>query len=189
MKTRALLLMGLFATLAIVQSTTATVPKSSLIVPGQHIGRTSLGPNGADTLKHLPTPYAIDRGMSQTRQVWRSSKPGGSFDTLFIHTTNNGVMDVKPTDGVTIDLIRVTAHYFHTANGVSTGSTLAEIQKLFPDAAPVEGTPTIYDDVQQGIAFEFADQPDANSRCIAIMIHPPGDSQIATKAQVASVGA
>src|SRR5271165_5055846 len=86
----------------------------NLIVPGVRLGEVSLGPTGAETLKNLPKPYRIDRGMSQTRRVWKWFKPGGLFDTLFIHTVSNGVIDAEPADGVTIDLIRCTAARFRT---------------------------------------------------------------------------
>jgi hypothetical protein len=46
---------------------------------------------------------------------------------------------------------------------------------------------TIYDDLERGIAFEFPKEPTAASPCIAIMVHPPGNSYVATQAQVASV--
>ena len=156
---------------------------SALIVPGDRIGQTFLGANGAVTLKNLPPADAIDQGVSQTRQVWKSSKSGGLFDTLFIHTTSNSVIDAKPADGVTIDSIRITASYFHTANGISPGSEFDEIRRKFPNAAPKDGTPTVYDDDKQGIAFEFIN----GSLCIAIMVHPPGNSHIATQGEVASV--
>jgi hypothetical protein len=157
------------------------------IVPGSSIAGISLGPNGAQELKKLGKPYRIDRGMSQTRQVWKWSRPEGRLDTFFIHTVSNGVIDAKPADGVTIDLIRSTVARFKTSNGVGVGSTLDQIRKSFPDVGPVEGTPTIFDDVKRGIAFEFSDAPIGHSICIAVMIHPPGKSNIATQEQVAEV--
>ena len=178
--------MGLMALLAMAGFAGAGETSDSLIVPGKRIGQTHLGNDGAETLKHLPKPSGVDRGMSKTRQVWKS-KPGGPFETLFIYTINNGALDVQPADGVTVELIRVTAKYFRTENGISTGSTLEQVRRAFPDAAPVDGAPTIYDDVKQGIAFEFPKEPTAGSLCIAIMVHPPGESNFATQAQVASV--
>ncbi|MBV9273659.1 MAG: hypothetical protein JO333_07175 [Verrucomicrobia bacterium] len=183
MKTLLICLIGLPAFMAFTGSCGAADSDSALIVPGERIGQTSLGPNGAAILKDLAPPDAIDQGTSQTRQVWKSSKPGGLFDTLFIHTTSNGIINAKPADGVTIDSIRVTANYFHTANGISTGSEFEEIRRKFPNAAPIDGTPTVYDDEKQGIAFEFIN----GSLCIAIMIHPPGSSHIATQSEIASV--
>ena len=179
-------LLGLIAILATTGSANAGQTSDSLIVPGERIGQTHLGNDGAETLKHLPKPSGVDRGMSKTRQVWKS-KPGGPFETLFIYTVNNGAMDVEPSDGVTIELIRVTAKYFRTANGISTGSTLEQIRKAFPDAVPLGDFPDIYDDLKKGIAFEFPNAPSSASSCIAIMVHPPGESHVATQIQVASV--
>jgi hypothetical protein len=157
------------------------------IVPGSSVASVSLGPNGLQELKKLGKPYRIDRGMSQTRQVWKWSRPEGRLDTFFIHTVNNGVIDAQPAAGVTIDLIRSTVARFKTAGGIGVGSMLDQIRKSFPDVAPVEGTPTIFDDVKRGIAFEFSNAPIGHSICIAVMIHPPGKSNIATQEQVAEV--
>jgi hypothetical protein len=157
------------------------------IVPGSSIAGVALGPNGLQELKKLGKPYRVDRGMSQTRQVWKWSRPEGRLDTFFIHTVNNGVIDAKPADGVTIDLIRSTVARFKTSGGIGVGRTLDEIRKSFPDVRPVEGTPTIFDDVKRGIAFEFSTAPIGHSVCIAVMVHPPGQSNIATQEQVAEV--
>jgi hypothetical protein len=157
------------------------------IAPGASVAGISLGPNGLEELKKLGKPYRIDRGMSQTRQVWKWSRPEGRLDTFFVHTVNNGVIDAKPADGLTIDLIRSTVARFKTSGGIGVGRTLDEIRKNFPDAAPVDGTPTIFDDVKRGIAFEFSSAPIGHSVCIAVMVHPPGKSNIATQEQVAEV--
>ena len=147
----------------------------------------SLGPNGLQELKKLGKPYRVDRGMSQIREVWKWSRPEGRLDTFFVHTVNNGVINVKPSDGLTIDLIRSTVARFKTSGGIGVGKTLDEIRKDFPDAAPVDGTPTIFDDVKRGIAFEFSSAPIGHSICIAVMVHPQGQSHIATQEQVAEV--
>jgi len=157
------------------------------IVPGSSLAGVSLGPNGVQELKKLGSPYRVDRGMSQTRQVWKWSRPEGRLDTFFVHTVNNGVIDAKPADGVTIDLIRSTVARFKTSGGIGVGRTLDEIRKNFPDVAPVEGTPTVFDDVKRGIAFEFSSAPIGHSVCIAVMVHPQGKSNIATQEQVAEV--
>jgi len=100
---------------------------------------------------------------------------------------NNGVIDAKPADGLTIDLIRSTVARFKTSGGIGVGRTLDEIRKNFPNAAPVDGTPTVFDDIKRGIAFEFSSAPIGHSVCIAVMVHPPGKSNIATQEQVAEV--
>jgi hypothetical protein len=157
------------------------------IVPGVSMAGVSLGPNGRQELKKLPKPDRIDVGMSRSRQVWKWVRPEGRAETFFIHAVSNGVIDAQPPDGVTIDLIRSTAARFHTTGGIAVGSTLDQIRKSFPDIAPVEGTPTIFDDVKQGIAFEFSGAPIGHSVCIAIMVHPSGHADIATQEQVAEV--
>ena len=157
------------------------------IVPGSSMAGVALGPNGLQELKKLGKPYRVDRGMSQTRQVWKWSRPDGRLDTFFIHTVNNGVIDAKPADGVTIDLIRSTVARFKTSGGIGVGRTLDEIRKSFPDVGPVEGTPTIFDDVKRGIAFEFSTAPIGHSVCIAVMVHPAGQRNVATQDQVAEV--
>jgi hypothetical protein len=157
------------------------------IVPGASIAGVSLGPNGGQELKKLGKPYRVNRGMSQTRQVWERLRPEGRLETFFVHTVSNGAIDAQPADGVTIDLIRSTNARFRTAGGIAVGSTLDQIRKSFPDIAPVEGTPTIFDDVKQGIAFEFSGAPIGHSVCIAIMVHSPGHTDIATQEQVAEV--
>jgi hypothetical protein len=157
------------------------------IVPGNSIGSVELGNNGAEALRRLPKPYASDAGMSQTRQVWRLGNAGGRFDTLFIHTVSNGAIGAQPADGVTIDLIRVTAERYRTAQGISVGSTVKSIRKEFPDVAPVAGVPTVLDAVHRGIAFEFERNPGSQSRCIAIMVHSPGEARVATRKQVAGL--
>ena len=157
------------------------------IVPGSSMAGVALGPNGLQELKKLGKPYRVDRGMSQTRQVWKWSRPEGRLDTFFVHTVNNGVIDAKPADGVTIDLIRSTVARFKTSGGIGVGRTLDEIRKSFPDVGPVEGTPTIFDDVKRGIAFEFSTAPIGHSVCIAVMVHPAGQRNVATQEQVAEV--
>jgi 2-polyprenyl-6-methoxyphenol hydroxylase-like FAD-dependent oxidoreductase len=72
------------------------------VVAGQSLAGIALGPNGIEELKKLGMPYRVDRGRSQTRQVWKWFKPGGRFDTFFAHTVNNGAIDAQPPDGVTI---------------------------------------------------------------------------------------
>src|ERR1700744_1248125 len=84
-------------------------PGAASIIPGTSIFGIALGPNGVQELKKLGKPYRIDSGMSQRREVWKMPRPGDRFDTLFIHTVNNGAIDAQPADGVTIDLIRTTA--------------------------------------------------------------------------------
>jgi hypothetical protein len=157
-----------------------------LIQPGTRLGEFRLGSDGEETLKKLVKPDAVESVKSQTRRVWKWSDD----ETLFIHTVSNDSVDAKPTDGVTIDLIRFSypsQSSYKTWSNISTGSTLEDIRKSFPDVQPLANTPTVYDDVKQGIAFEFEKEPTSESPCIAIMVHLPGQSQIATQVEVESL--
>ncbi|MBW4591562.1 MAG: hypothetical protein KME46_01205 [Brasilonema angustatum HA4187-MV1] len=159
---------------------------SDLIIPGQSIGQTHLGSNGNFYLNKLPKPDAVDVGMSQFRGVW-VSKNKSRTDTLFIHTVSNGALNVQPLSGSSIDVIRVTSPWYHTHEGISTASTRVQIFRRFPNAHPVDGNPTIYDDAKLGIAFEFAKQANASSPCIAIMVHPPDNVHLANTENVNNI--
>lgn len=146
---------------------------SNLIIPGQRVGQTYLGPNGSTYLRKLPKPTSSDAFMQQQQLVWVSKKANRT-DTLSIHTISNAALNVQPSNGVTINRIRVTSNWFHTSPGnLSTGSTKAQILRHFPNARPVSSNPLIYDDVKGGIAFEFAPKATDSSPCIAITAHLP----------------
>ena len=154
-----------------------------MIVPGSRLGLYHLGSDGVWSLKQLGKPVAIASAKSQTRQVW----DWGDQELFFVHTVSNRSLGVEPSDGVTIDLLRFSCPNetgIRTANGVATGTTREEVQKQFPDAQPVASAPGVYDDVKQGIAFEFAKEPKADSPCIAITIHSPGQSGVVTQEEV-----
>jgi hypothetical protein len=154
-----------------------------VIIPGSRLGLYHLGSDGAWSLKQMGKPIAIESTKSQTRQVWS----WGDQELFFVHTVTNRSLGAEPADGVTIDLLRFSCPNetgIHTVDGISTGSTLEEVRKAFPDAQSVANAATVYDDLNQGIAFEFEKEPNAQSPCIAITIHLPGQSQIVTQEQV-----
>ena len=162
----------------------AEPPKAELIVPGSNIGKTFLGSNGAYYIKRLPPETASEAGMSQNHIVWLSGKPPNTR-SLYIHTTANGAMDVKPVDGVTIDEIRITSPEFSTAHGIHCGSSLAQILAAFPKAQPPDAqTGNIYIDSAHGIAFEFQGNAGNDSPCIAITIFPAGSPRFTPQEQV-----
>jgi hypothetical protein len=153
---------------------------SNLIVPGQSIGQTRLGRFGADELSRLPKPDADDSGMGKYRSVWLSKNQAGRKDTLYIFSIANDPRDIQPRNGVTIQLIRVTSPWYHTANDISTGTTLSQILRRFPGARSTDQSMRLYDDPNQGIAFEFAGRATTQSPCIAIMVHPAGKVNLAS---------
>ncbi len=181
----AILGLGAASVMAILPPAEA-IAAANVIIPGESIGQTHLGSNGDLYLKKLPKPDATDVGMSQFRGVWVSKK-GSRTDTLYIHTVRNGALNVQPLSGSTIDDIRVTSPWYHTSGGISTGSTKAQILRSFPNARQVNGNPNIYDDAKKGIAFEFAQNANAQSPCIAIMVHPSGNVDLASTENVNNI--
>jgi hypothetical protein len=145
---------------------------SNLINLGQSIGLTQLGKYGVVYLDKLGEPDASDDAMGRYTSIWVSKKEGGKKDTLLIYSVANNRRNIKPLNGVTILLIRVSSPWYRTSDGLSTGHTLGQILHLFPGAIPIDESQTLYDDAQRGIAFEFPERATANSPCIAIMVHP-----------------
>ena len=113
----------------------------------------------------------------------RRIKVGGKTHCIFsrlpmAHGISNAL------NGVSILLIRITSPWYHTANSISTGNTLPQILRSFPGARTIDQSQTLYDDVEQGIAFEFAGRATAGSPCTAIMVHPPGKVNLTTAKDV-----
>ncbi len=160
--------------------------QTNLIVPGTRIGKMVLGANGAAILKKFGRPDLLDAGMSQTRQVWLGK--GSSKASLFIHTTANGVIDAKPMAGVTIDVIRTSSTEFHTASGISVGSTLAQVKRSYPliHRSVRERQSVIFCDRRHGIAFEFTLNKQ-NARCRAITVFLPGHGFLPTYHEISSL--
>lgn len=165
-------------------------PEDLLIVPGKQIGRVHLGADGDRTLAALPEPDAAEQVWArpeETEQLWMSHTPPRRHDTLYVHTTANSLLNVKPHGGTTIDLIRVTSPRFATGDGLHAGSTLMQIRRRFPHARPGDSRLFLYDEEHAGIAFEFAHPPSLNSRAIAVMIHPPGDPHLVTAQHITRI--
>lgn len=161
--------------------------EEQLIMPGKSIGKTHLGPNGTAYLRELPKPNASDPGMSQNRLIWTSGK-APEINILFIHTVANGVIDAKPSDGVTIDEIRITSSEFRTVEEIKCGSTLAQIRKAFPEIQPAaDSSGSIYQDAAHGIAFEFTEAAKDESPCIAITVFAPNAARITNRDQIAGL--
>ena len=123
-------------------------------------------------------------GWENTDQSGSRKVKLGGEDTLYIFSVANDPRDIQPRNGVSIRLIRVTSPWYHTANSISTGNALPQILRSFPGARATDQGQTLYDDAEQGIAFEFAGRATAGSPCIAIMVHPPGEANLTTAKDV-----
>jgi|GEM_PF-1743978 len=145
----------------------ALAAEDNLIIPGQSIGQTHLGSNGDVYLNKLPGAAVSDTSMQKTQIVW-VSKSGCQRNTLYISTISNAALNVQPIRGVTIAHIEVTSSWFHTPDGISTGSTRTQILRQFPDARLEQlSDGKILSDKAKGIAFEFANNADT-APCISI---------------------
>jgi hypothetical protein len=159
-------------------------PRQALsIVPGDRLGIYRLSNDGAESLERMGKPAAVESGKSETQRVFN----WGDGILFFVHTVSNRLTGADPADRVSIDMLRLscpTPTGVMTGNGIHTGSTLAEVHTAFPDAQPSTSAHWVYDDIKQGIAFEFEKDPTTQSPCIAITIHVPGQSRIVTQQQV-----
>lgn len=155
-----------------------------MIAPGVRLGEFLLGSNGVETLRNLAKPDAVELDESGTREVWKWA----ADERFFVHIMTSASANGEPAQDGSVDLIGFSSPGISTyktwPSNISTGSTLEDIQKSFPDAEPVPTMPTIYDDVKKGIAFEFEKGPVRDSPCIAIMVHLPGRTQVVSQAEV-----
>jgi hypothetical protein len=144
-----------------------------LIIPGKSIGNISIGMRSDDLEPLLGKPDLSDAAMGKAWLTW-FSKVADSItgNELNIYTTyKDNTMREK-----VVRQVRITSPEFKTADGLSTGKSLAEFQKIYPNlelsgkydtetANPI----TVYDVKGEGIAFEFED-----NFCVGIIIHQDG---------------
>ncbi len=152
-------------------TTSAEVPATSTdwdIVPGKRIGKTQLGDDPEMLLQRLGTPDASDAAMGKAWLVWRG-KNGGELAVFTSYADSNMVRKA-------VKQVYITSSRFQTAEGIHTGMSLPEIQRIFPDGH-LQNTETEkrYDVEAKGISFEA----EKSNRCNAVMIYTPGGSPVA----------
>lgn len=144
--------------------------KAFEIISGERIGLTKLEEN-VETLSKLGKPDFSDAAMGKSWATW-ISKDDEKNELSIYSTYKNSEMKEK-----VVRQIRITSPKFQTPNEISTGKSLQEIQKAFPDIKLVakytdEKTKNgveIYDSETNGIAFEFT-----QNECAAIIVHTKG---------------
>jgi len=157
----------------------------NLIVPGGRVGKVFVGESSDDVHKDLGRPDSSDFAMSHGLETWISAA-NGVTNQLEIYSVRDFSRQGEP---LTVKHIRVTSPAFSTSNGISTGSTLSEIQSSFKGARAVAyymsgdgGRVYVYDDVKHGIAFEVArgkgNLSATKSRCVAIVVHARGEKSV-----------
>lgn len=141
--------------------------KAFEIIPGERIGLTKLEEN-TETLSELGKPDFSDAAMGKSWATW-ISKDDEKNELNIYSTYKNSEMKEK-----VVRQIRITSPKFQTPSEISTGKSLQEIQKAFPDIKLVakytdEKTKNIieiYDSEAYGIAFEFT-----QNKCASIIVH------------------
>ena len=164
-----------------ITSCSAALAGTSAIVPGKSIGRISLGEHEAQAIKPLGPTDGGDAASGHTWTIWKSpaSHAGRQYE-LDVYTVNREGGLYRD-----VEQIRVTSPWYKTRHNVSVGSSLAAVKAAFPHIKRFKATvypsgvktAMLYDDVNQGISFEFgsAKTASANSeKCRAIMIHRHG---------------
>ena len=146
------------------------IEKEWAIIPGKSVGLTSLEEN-VEKLSELGEPDATDSAMGKSWPTWVSKED--KKNELNIYTTyKNSEMNEK-----VVRQIRITSPQFETPTEITTGKSLQEIQKAYPEIKLVgkytdektQKLVEIYDSERQGIAFEFT-----KNECVAIIIHTKG---------------
>jgi hypothetical protein len=149
-----------------------------LIVPGESIGKTSIGADAASLENILGKPDASDAAMGKAWLTWNGKRDEhNNATTLNVYTTYKDSSMSKKT----VQQVRTTSSYFSTSNGIHVYASFAAINNQFPDIKKLahyndDGRDiVIYDDKQNGIAFEIAS---ANEQqiCTGIIVHKKGEA-------------
>ena len=140
------------------------------IIPGKSIGMTSLEEN-VEKLSELGKPDVSDSAMGKSWSTW-ISKDAEKNELNIYSTYKNSEMKEK-----VVRQIRITSSKFETPTEITTGKSLQEIQKAYPEIKLVgkytdektQKLVEIYDSEKNGIAFEFT-----QNECAAIIVHTKG---------------
>lgn len=160
-------------------SSANTVPQSKLIVPGKQMGNIMLGLPADSLSSMLGKPDFSDAAMGKAWLIWygkkRDEHNNRSSLEIFITYADSTMR------GKTVQQILTTSPEFETARGAKVYDDLASIQQKYPGIVSTGHYKELnggrvfqlYDDLQNGIAFEIAE---ANKQyiCIGIIIHYPG---------------
>ncbi|RSK45388.1 hypothetical protein [Hymenobacter rigui] len=153
-----------------------TAAANPLIAPGRSLGNIQLGAS-PETLTSLGPAATSDAAMQKAWATWYGGTAARRTQ-LDVYTAASG-----PDMRKTIQVVRATSPFFHTAGGVHSGSSLAAVRAacgpfaLAGSYRPKPGVPAryLYDNARAGIAFE-TDGTTPVSHCTAVLVHLPGKS-------------
>jgi len=140
------------------------------ISAGESVGSIELADTKEIIEAKLGSPSMEDAAMRRLEESWKLPSPHGNgiwLSVLFIR-------DVSGLRYLTEEL-RVSSPRFRTADGISTQSSLGEIEQHYGKLPRTSfetgnGSIILLDARERGIAFEM----DSNGKCVAILVHRPG---------------
>ena len=126
-----------------------------LIVPGKSVGEIELGTKRLKVQAKLGKPVTGEGATGRAWDAWFAPREGGG---------RGYELDVRSHASATsndkvVEAVRVESPFFRTKDGINTGSSLANIWKVFPGAHysfsdQHDQAVEIYEDDAHGIAFE-----------------------------------
>jgi hypothetical protein len=162
-----------------IDSAMSNSTSNNTIVPGENIGKVEISMNDTSLEPLLGKPDLSDAAMGKAWLTWYGKKRDehNNKTQLNVYTSYR---DTSMRDK-SVQQIRTTSSFFKTSQNIHVYSPFDDIQKVFPAIKKVPQSAndakkfTVYDDVNNGIAFEIAD---ANGQqvCRAIFVHVKGKS-------------
>lgn len=149
------------------------------IVPGKSIGQTALGEDAETLSKTLGKPDFSDAAMGKAWLVWygKQRDEHNNRTELDVYVTYK---DSNMTSKV-VKEIRTTSSAFKVNDSVHVYASLSTLSNSFPNIQSVQKYKddqrdiTIYDDVNNGIAFDVV-QAGNQQICVGVIVHEPGKS-------------
>ncbi|PST83504.1 hypothetical protein C7T94_13190 [Pedobacter yulinensis] len=150
----------------------ADIPEQKLVVPGAAVGMLDIGTDMQEIFQKLGKPDAGDAAMGRAWSVWyhpdSTSQVNDDELNLFSAYADSGMVKKE------VRQIRVTSPEYRTDLGIGVGSPYEEMKKQYPAVREVQrlvnmrrgDTLVVYDDVQQGIAFDVCKR-----RVFALTVH------------------
>lgn len=158
--------------------TPAGSPSSNkLIIAGKSVGNVLLGMNDSLLVAEFHKPDMSDAAMGKAWLTWYGKKPDehNNKTRLDVYTTYKDTSMREKT----VQQIRTTSSFFETGNGIHVYSSFNDVQPAFPELKKAatykdDGREfTIYDDEEQGIAFEIV-SAGTEKICTGIIVHKRG---------------
>jgi hypothetical protein len=160
-----------------IDTATNIAASNDTIVPGKSIGKVEMGMIDTSLQILLGKPDFSDAAMGKAWLTWYGKKPDehNNKTQLNVYTSysDTGMRDKS------VQQIRTTSSFFRTVQNIHVYSSLDDIKIAFPGIKKISQSADdakkfmVYDDVNNGIAFEIIN---ANGQqiCRAIFVHVKG---------------